>query len=248
MCQFVSRRFLVYEKHVRHLDLNLPIGDNIILFMLTLENVYKSFDDVAVLNGVNVHLERGKVYTLRGGNGSGKTTLFNIISGFVRPSSGVGRFRGKEIIRFSPYRINRLGIGRTFQDLRLATQMTVRENLLLALEKSRFTFLSKKQREKTDDLMERLALHTKAEELAGGISYGQQKLLTLGCCIANDADLLLIDEPVAGIDKDNFVKITEIVAQLKSVGKTILQIEHHPDYIRATSDAVLTMEGGKIVC
>jgi branched-chain amino acid transport system ATP-binding protein len=212
--------------------------------MLELKGIQKSFGNVCILNGINFHLEHGKVYTLWGGNGAGKTTLFNIISGFVRPSSGTVRFRNKEMACFLPYQINRLGVGRTFQDLRLVTQMTVRENLLLAMETGKFTFPSKKQREKSDNLMERLALQDKAEVLAGSISYGQQKLLTLGCCIANGADLLLIDELVAGIDKTNFCKIIDIVMSLKESGKTILQIEHHPDYIRATSGAVLTLEGG----
>jgi branched-chain amino acid transport system ATP-binding protein len=84
--------------------------------------------------------------------------------------------------------------------------------------------------------------------LAGEISYGQQKLLTIGCCIANNADLLLIDEPVAGIDRYNLLKITNLIIQLKQEGKTILQIEHNNDYIKATSDRVLQMEKGVIAC
>ena len=84
----------------------------------------KSFGDVQVLNGVNICLEKGFVYTLKGGNGSGKTKLINIISGFLAPTKGIVEFKGKKIAKFAPYHINRLGIGRTFQDLRLATQMT----------------------------------------------------------------------------------------------------------------------------
>ena len=91
--------------------------------MLKLRDIYKSFGDVEVLNGVNLHLEKGFVYTLKGGNGSGKTTLINIISGFLPPTKGIVEFKGKKITTFAPYRLNRLGIGRTFQDLRLATQM-----------------------------------------------------------------------------------------------------------------------------
>ena len=87
----------------------------------------------------------------------------------------------------------------------------------------------------------------KRNELAGEISYGQQKLLTIGCCIANNADLLLIDEPVAGIDKDNLLKVTDLIKQLKQEGKTILQIEHNNDYINATSDQILNMEKG-VIC
>ena len=215
--------------------------------MLELKNIHKSFGDVHVLNGVNLHLEKGFVYTLKGGNGSGKTTLINIISGFLAPTKGVVEFKGKKIVKFAPYNINRLGIGRTFQDLRLATQMSVYENVLLALEKKMFANPDKEQRKQADEILEKVSLTEKRNELAGEISYGQQKLLTIGCCIANNADFLLIDEPVAGIDKDNIQKITNLIKQLKQEGKTILQIEHNTDYINATSDQVLNMEKG-VIC
>jgi branched-chain amino acid transport system ATP-binding protein len=216
--------------------------------MLELSNIHKSFGDVRVLNGVNLRLGRGFVYTLKGGNGSGKTTLINIISGFLAPTKGVVELKGKVIIKFAPYRVNRLGISRTFQDLRLATQMTVYENILLALEKKLFANPSNTQKKRVGEILEKVSLSEKKNELAGEISYGQQKLLTIGCCMANDADLLLIDEPVAGIDKDNQLKIISLVKQLKREGKTILQIEHNPAYIEATSDRIFQMEKGVIVC
>jgi branched-chain amino acid transport system ATP-binding protein len=216
--------------------------------MLELKNIQKSFGDVRVLNGVNLCLEKGFVYTLKGGNGSGKTTLINIISGFLKPDEGSVQLKEKRITCFLPFRVNRLGIGRTFQDLRLATQMTVYENMLLALEKKNFAVPDKEQRKRVDEILKMVSLSEKRNELAGEISYGQQKLLTIGCCIANNADLLLIDEPVAGIDKDNRLKIIQLVNQLKREGKTILQIEHHPDYISETSDHILQMEKGIIVC
>ena len=215
--------------------------------MLELKNIHKSFGDVRVLNGVNFRFEKGFVYTLKGGNGSGKTTLINIISGFLKPDEGSVELKGQKIVKFLPFRVNRLGIGRTFQDLRLATQMTVYENILLALEKRKFAYPSKEQQKHVDEILKTVSLSEKRTELAGEISYGQQKLLTIGCCIANNADLLLIDEPVAGIDKDNRLKIIQLVKQLKQEGKTILQIEHHPDYIEETSDYILQMEKG-VVC
>ena len=94
----------------------------------------------------------------------------------------------------------------------------------------------------------KVSLREKRHELAGEISYGQQKLLTIGCCIANNADLQLVDEPVAGIDKDNLRKITDLVKQLRQEGKTILQIEHNADYINATSDQIFQMEKGVLAC
>ena len=215
--------------------------------MLILNNVYKSFGDVNVLNGVNLYLEKGLVYTLKGGNGSGKTTLFNIISGFLSPTKGSVEFKKDKIVKFAPYKINRLGIGRTFQDLRVATQMTVYENILLALEKKTFAYPEKLQKKQVEEILDKVSLSAKREELAGEISYGQQKLLTIGCCIANNADLLLIDEPVAGIDKSNCEKIISLVQTLKNEGKTIFQIEHNISYIEETSDCILHIEKG-VIC
>jgi len=216
--------------------------------MLILEKIIKYFDDVRVLNWVSLRLESGRVYTLKGGNGSGKTTLFNMISGFLKPTSGTIQFRGKPMTKLAPYKVNRLGIGRTFQDLRLATQLTVYENIMLALEKKMFGFTSQQQQKRVGEILEKTSLWEKRGELAGEISYGQQKLLTLGCCIANDADLLLIDEPVAGIDGANQEKITALVRELKQDGKTILQIEHNTKYIDATSDATFHLENGVVIC
>lgn len=216
--------------------------------MLVIQDIEKCFGDVSVLSGVNISIENGHVYTLTGGNGSGKTTLLNIISGFVKPTKGSISFKGYNLTRHSPYKINRMGIGRTFQDLRLAMQMTVKENVILALEKRMFGELSSKQLFKVDEILEKMSLIDKANELAGEISYGQQKLLTFACLLANDAELLLIDEPVAGIDKNNFTKIIDTILELKQIGKTIIQIEHHPQYIAVTSDVILHMEKGKIVC
>jgi branched-chain amino acid transport system ATP-binding protein len=179
------------------------------------------------------------VYTLKGGNGSGKTTLINIISGFLKPDGGKVEFKGRQFKRFAPYRVNRLGVGRTFQDLRLATQMTVYENILLAMERKMFARPTREQQQRADEILDKVSLTDKRNERAGEISYGQQKLLTIGCCIANNADLLLIDEPVAGIDNVNLQKITHLVRQLKQEGKTILQIEHNQAYIAATSDQVI---------
>jgi len=214
--------------------------------MLKITNLHKSFGSVEVLKGIDLQLEKGKVYSLTGGNGSGKTTLFNVITGFLKPDNGVIEFNGKQIMKFLPYKVNRMGIGRTFQDLRLATQMTVYENILLALEKRMFASPNKEQLKRVEEILEIVSLKDKRNELAGEISYGQQKLLTIGCCIANNAELLLIDEPVAGIDKDNRVKINSLIKRLKDEGKTILQIEHNPDYIKETSDVIHQMEKGKI--
>lgn len=207
--------------------------------ILKINNLSKSFGDVSVLNDINLILEKGLIYTLRGGNGSGKTTLINIISGFLKSDRGNIEFKGQAINNLSPNYINRLGIGRTFQDLRLAMQLSVYENILLAIEKKMFAYPIKSQIFKVNDILEKISLSEKRNELAGEISFGQQKLLTIGCCIANNAELLLIDEPVAGVDAVNIQKLITLIMDLKQSGKTILQIEHNLEYIQNTSDAIL---------
>ena len=124
--------------------------------------------------------------------------------------------------------------------------MTALENILLAQERKMFAFANAEHIRQAETILECVALTHQRNTPASELSYGQQKLLTLGCCIANNAELLLIDEPVAGIDKDNFKKITALVRELRDSGKTILQIEHHPGYIKETSDRVFWMEGGHL--
>lgn len=214
--------------------------------MLKVHNIHKSFGEKYVLKGINFELEKGKVYTLTGGNGTGKTTLFNIITGFIKPDKGYVEYKGINLSNKPSFRIYRLGISRTFQDLRIVHGMTVRENILLAIENKMFHNESSVEHNKATEVIEKVSLTEVAESLAGEISYGQQKLLTIGCCIANHSELLLIDEPVAGIDSLNYEKIKEIILQLKTEGKTILQIEHNQDYIESTSDVVFELEEGKL--
>ncbi|MCX7095549.1 MAG: ATP-binding cassette domain-containing protein [Methylobacter sp.] len=157
-------------------------------------------------------LEPGKIYALMGANGAGKTTLFNLITGFHRPASGSIHFQQQPITGLAPYKINRMGIGRTFQDLRLISKLTVKENILPAMPDNptdhwinallpEVTF--KKQIQQLERNAQKIIgdyfLQDVQHAMADEISFGQQKLLNLACCVANQAQLLLLDEPVAGI-------------------------------------------------
>lgn len=227
--------------------------------MLEIQNIVKAFGENHVLNGVSLNIEEGKIYTLTGGNGTGKSTLFNIITGFVKPDEGKILYKSQEIHKLSPVKINQLGITRTFQDLRLIKGLSVRENILLAFKNNPGDkiynailpqLLLKEQyrsfAEKSTDILETVHLYEVADNLAGEISYGQQKLLTIGCCIANDADYLLLDEPVAGIDKDNYTQIQNSLLFLKAKGKTIIQIEHNLGFIKSLSDGIFLLYNGEV--
>lgn len=228
--------------------------------MLEIKNIYKSFGEQKVLQGLNMFIERGKIYTIIGGNGTGKTTLFNLITGFLKLDNGEIWYNNKRLDKQSPASINSKGITRTFQDLRIITQLTVRENILLSFKNNPgemifnsilpvSTFKNKYNEFliKAEQILEKIHLKEVENNLACDISFGQQKLLTIGCCLANDAGLLLLDEPVAGIDKDNYTRIYNLIAQLKYEGKTIIQIEHNPGFIELMSDAIWFLEAGKAI-
>ena len=228
--------------------------------MLEIKNLYKSFGEQKVLQGLNISVEKGKIYTIIGGNGTGKTTLFNLITGFLQPDKGEIWFNGKRIDKHSPVSINGRGITRTFQDLRIINQLSVKENILLSFknnpgEKILNSFLPsaifKKQYhlflESAENILQKIHLKEVEDNPAGEISYGQQKLLTIGCCLANDAQLLLLDEPVAGIDKENYKRIYNLILALKKEGKTILQIEHNHDFVEILSDGIWFLNAGKAI-
>lgn len=226
--------------------------------MLEIKNIYKSFGEQTVLQGLNMSFEKGKIHTLVGGNGTGKTTLFNLMTGFLKPDKGEIWYNGKRLDSHSPVLINVKGITRTFQDLRVINQLAVKENILLSFknnpgEKILNSFLPsgifKRQyadfSEHAEQILEKIHLKEVENNLAGEISYGQQKLLTIGCCLANNADLLLLDEPVAGIDKDNYKLIYELIVELKKEGKTIIQIEHNHNFVESLSDSIWFLNAGE---
>jgi branched-chain amino acid transport system ATP-binding protein len=229
------------------------------MVMLQIKNIKKAFGERTVLDSLSLDINKGKVYTLIGSNGSGKTTLLNIITGFIKPESGSIRLNGKKIISKKPYNISKMGLSRTFQDLRLIKNLTVKENIILSFTNnssenifkaimpySSRKFLSSSLSNKADEILDTVSLLDEKDKPAGEISFGQQKLLTLGCCLAADSNMLLLDEPVAGIDSDNYKKIKNIISKLKSAGKTILQIEHNVDFIESVSDEILFLNKGKI--
>lgn len=225
--------------------------------MLNINNISKSFGDQKILFDLNMDFEKGLIYTIVGSNGAGKTTLFNLITGFLKPDKGDILLNGNSLINLSPVKINGRGITRTFQDLRLINSLSVKENILLVFKNNLgekiynavlpSNFFKKQNLEfshKADRILEKVHLSNLANELACNISYGQQKLLNIGCCIANDTKLLLLDEPVAGIDKDNYLRIYNLLIDLKKEGKTIIQIEHNYEFMEGLSDGIYFLHNG----
>ncbi|NQU23854.1 MAG: ABC transporter ATP-binding protein [Candidatus Nealsonbacteria bacterium] len=224
---------------------------------LRIDGLAKSFDGVKALAGFSCSLREGEILGLLGPNGAGKTTLFNVISGFLAPESGNVVLRGVNLTGKPPHRIATAGIARTFQDLRLIRQLSVLDNVLLSFrdqpgERLGNVFFRGKSsqdqeaanRNEATSLLEECGLAEKANDPAEDLSYGQQKLLSLVCCLAAKADLLLLDEPVAGIAPEMIEKMLGIIRDLPNQGKSVMLIEHDLDAVMQVCDRVVFMDAG----
>jgi ABC-type branched-subunit amino acid transport system ATPase component len=226
---------------------------------LRCEKLSKSFDGTRALAEVSVEFPSSGITAIIGPNGVGKTSLINVLTGFLRAESGRFFLSERELTGLAPHRIARLGIARTFQDLRLISQVSVLENVLLARPNQKgerllpalFRFgVAAEESRNHDEAMRWLkfvGLDSAAKELAGEMSYGQQKLLTLACCLATDARILLLDEPIAGVHPEMVSKILDLLGQLRDAGKQIVFIEHDIASVRQVADMVIVMDHGKII-
>jgi len=226
---------------------------------LEIKHIEKSFGENQILKDISFEVEQGKVYVLMGTNGSGKTTLFNILTGFLKPEGGQILFNNESILNKEPYLINTNGISRTFQDMRLIEEISVKENIMLSfknqegekwwkalLPKNNYKTEQIENISKANEILDETFISEVSNQKAGEISYGQQKLLTLACCIANNADLFLLDEPVAGVNPIYREKLITVINILKEKGKAFIIIEHNADFISKIADKILFLNSGII--
>lgn len=225
--------------------------------ILSVQGLSKNFDGVKALTDFSCTVQSGEILGLIGPNGAGKTTFFNVLSGFLAPNGGKVVLEGKDITGAPPYKITRLGISRTFQNMRLIRQISVLDNVLLCFqdqpgEKLRNVFFNwrfcrqreSENREEAMTLLEEAGLAHKADDQAEALSYGQQKLLSLVCCLATHSELLLLDEPVAGIAPEMIERILETIRGLPAKGKSVILIEHNLDAVMEVCDRVVFMDAG----
>jgi len=228
--------------------------------VLTGSHLRKVFNGTVAVDDVSFAIEEKTITAIIGPNGAGKTTLFNLITGFLSPDHGKIGFRDKVLNGISPHEIARHGIARTFQDLRLLRQISVGENLLLAWSNRRregFWHALFNPDLAPEEEARFIAAHIRilgfealvrlVKEPAGNLSYGQQKLLTLACCWATQAEVLLLDEPVAGVDPEMASQILRHLLQLKAQGTTIVLIEHDIEAVKSVADQVIVMDEGKVI-
>ncbi len=223
-----------------------------------IRNISKAFDGVKAVKEFSFNWDGYQIVGLIGPNGAGKTTLFNILTGFLRADSGQFMFGRENLLNLLPNKIVQKGIVRTFQDLRLLRQIKVVENILLYQQNQvgedpftawiRGKKYQKDQEEKiakTESILKFIGLWDKRNELAEALSYGQQKLLSLGCCLATGAEYLLLDEPFSGINPEMIDRIIGMLQDLAEQNKKILLIEHNIQAVRSVCDWLVVMDEGR---
>jgi ABC-type branched-subunit amino acid transport system ATPase component len=229
--------------------------------MLVVKDVHKSFGGLKALNGVSLQVEPGSITGLIGPNGSGKTTLFNLISGFYAPDRGEIHFQGRRIDGLPPHTIAEMGLCRTFQISQIPERMTVLENLLLAPRGQpgegvlnalfRYRQVLQQERaylEKALSLLEIVGLLDWRDEYASELSGGQKKLLSLARVLMADPDLLLLDEPTAGVNPALIEHLLEVIRRLRDEeGKTFFIIEHNMKVISRLCDKVYVLNFGELL-
>lgn len=224
---------------------------------LALEHVSRTFGGLKAVDDVSFQIQKGELVGLIGPNGAGKTTLFNLITGFTRPSSGQVRWKGSAIERLSANRIARQGIVRTFQNLKILPNMTVFDNVSVgAMGRHHYRLWDALIRHKAPQqavaestwrALELTQLAGVADQLAANLSYGQRKYLEIARALALSPELLILDEPAAGLNDTETAALASFLAQLHRDGITLLLVEHDLNLVRTLCQRVLVLASGALV-
>ena len=262
--QNAMRRFGVAEKNP---EIDVPkdtwkckysMERNPAAVILEAKGLFKAYGGVIPTNEVSLTLRPGHIHSLIGPNGAGKTTLLNILSGIVKPDRGSVEFFGKDITKLNASEVCTLGIGRTFQNLRLFAHMSVLENVLVGLHPHLEAGISASMlrtsgsraeesaaRSEAMSLLRFVGLHERAIVPAGSLPYGLQRRLEIARALATHPRLLLLDEPAAGLNPQETQELTQLIRQISDLGITVMLIEHHMDLVMAVSDHVVVLDHGE---
>jgi neutral amino acid transport system ATP-binding protein len=219
--------------------------------LLGIEGLTKRFGGVAAVDGCSFAIEEGSVTALIGPNGSGKTTAFNLITGYLPADAGTVTFAGRAVRRPDPTRLARAGLARTFQRARVFSELTVLENLAVALQQPWRSLLrqalGRAERARADALVEEFGLTRVAHDRAGSLSFGQRKLLEFASLLMGEPRLVLLDEPAAGVNPVMVEAIERHIRDLNARGLTFLVVEHDMHLVMRLSDTVIVLDQGTTI-
>ena len=222
--------------------------------VLELRDVHKSFGETQIIRGANLAVMRGERHALIGPNGAGKSTLFNLISGHYVPTSGDILLNGKPITGLPPHIINRSGLSRSFQITNLFPKLSVFENLRISVmgrHGHRFTMfraiagLSSVNRE-VDELIDNLRLTKRRDDLAGDLAYSEQRTLEIGMALATNPEVLILDEPTAGMSREETIYIVDLIRRVTE-GRTLLVVEHDMSVVFTLCDQISVLVYGQVI-
>lgn len=222
--------------------------------ILQLRGLCKSFGDTEIIRGVDLDVAGGERRALIGPNGAGKSTLFHLISGNLGATAGTVAFQGRDITGWAPQRVNRLGLARSFQITNIFPKLSVFENVRLAVMRQhpqptafwRRVDRLPAVREATDRLLEQVRLHTRAETLAGGLSYSEQRSLEIAMTVASDPQLILLDEPMAGMSSEETDYTLHLIREV-TAGRALLIVEHDMDVVFRLADRISVLVYGQVI-
>ena len=223
-------------------------------FALELKDLHKSFGKTEIIRGANLQVCAGERVAVIGPNGAGKSTLFNLISGRFAPTRGEVRLKGQRIDGKKPYEINRLGLSRSFQITNIFPKLSVFENLRCGVLWSlgyRYTFLKflanlEDANDRAEALMEMIRLDRKRDILAMNLTYAEQRALEIGITIAGGAEVILLDEPTAGMSKSETTRFIHLIREVTE-GKTLLTVEHDMGVVFGLADRIAVVVYGEVI-
>jgi len=223
--------------------------------MLRIKNITKNFGDMKALDSFSYEVTENRITALVGPNGAGKTTLFDIITGVLKNDSGVVFLRDNAITNLKTNQISHLGVSRMFQQVTYFRNLTVRDHLLLCLDENEGMFSNLfadgrsriRQLKRIRKILKLVGLSKPLNSLACELSYGQKKLLGLAMAILRPHNILLLDEPVSGVNPLLKKEIKNILLRLKEIGETIFIIEHDMNFVKEVADAIVVLNNGKLL-
>ncbi len=228
--------------------------------VLELDAVTMRFGGVTALDSVSFTVQRGEILGLIGPNGAGKTTVFNVVTGVYRPTSGAVRFQGRSIAGAKRFRITRLGIARTFQNIRLFPEMTALENVMVGADAHHRAGLAAAmfhlpihRREERDgraramELLEFMGIADRADDAARNLPYGYQRRLEIARAMATNPTLLLLDEPAAGFNPAEKAELQALIRTIRDQGYTVLLIEHDMSLVMGVCERIVVLDFGKLI-